>query len=80
MQAKATNIGIKAIEIYFPKTYVNQEDLGIIIIISFLHLSKFIEKFDGVSSGKYTIGLGQKNMSFTNSFEDINSICLTGIY
>lgn len=37
----------------------------------------FLEQFDGVSSGKYTIGLGQTNMAFCGDREDINSICLT---
>ena len=56
------NIGIKAMEIYIPTQFVSQQDL---------------EKFDGVSSGKYTIGLGQTNMSFVNDREDIYSMCLT---
>ncbi|XP_034943103.1 hydroxymethylglutaryl-CoA synthase 1 [Chelonus insularis] len=56
------NVGIKAIELYFPAQYVDQVDL---------------EKFDGVSAGKYTIGLGQSKMGFCNDREDINSLCLT---
>jgi hydroxymethylglutaryl-CoA synthase len=36
-----------------------------------------LEKFDGVSSGKYTIGLGQTNMGFVNDREDIYSMALT---
>lgn len=56
------NVGIKAIEIYFPAQYVDQNDL---------------EKFDNVSQGKYTIGLGQSKMGFCNDREDINSLCLT---
>lgn len=56
------NIGIKGIEIYIPGQYVNQNDL---------------EKADGVSAGKYTIGLGQTNMSFVNDREDIYSLSLT---
>ena len=45
MQAttRPQNIGILAIEIYFPTTYVAQADL---------------ETFDKVGAGKYTIGLG----------------------
>ncbi|KYQ91122.1 hydroxymethylglutaryl-CoA synthase [Tieghemostelium lacteum] len=58
------NIGIHAIEIYFPKTYVAQEDL---------------EKFDGVSSGKYTLGLGQTNMAFCGDREDIYSLALNAV-
>lgn len=36
-----------------------------------------MEKFDGVSAGKYTIGLGQTNMGFVNDREDIYSMTLT---
>lgn len=56
------DVGILAIECYFPLQYVDQEKLEI---------------FDNVSSGKYTIGLGQSKMSFCLDNEDINSICLT---
>ncbi|SCU90991.1 LAFA_0F01244g1_1 [Lachancea sp. 'fantastica'] len=56
------NVGIKAIEVYIPSQCVNQQGL---------------EKFDGVSQGKYTIGLGQTNMSFVNDREDIYSMSLT---
>jgi len=59
---RAENVGILAIEIYFPSTCVNQEEL---------------EVFDGVSKGKYTIGLGQLNMACINDREDVNSISLT---
>lgn len=37
-----------------------------------------MESFDGVSAGKYTIGLGQEKMAFIDDREDIQSICLTG--
>ncbi|CAM9797074.1 unnamed protein product [Ascophyllum nodosum] len=56
------NVGILAADVYFPSTYVTQEDL---------------EKANGVSPGKYTIGLGQEAMAFTGDREDINSVCLT---
>ncbi|XP_043463417.1 hydroxymethylglutaryl-CoA synthase 1 [Leptopilina heterotoma] len=56
------DVGIKAMELYFPAQYVAQEDL---------------EEFDGVSAGKYTIGLGQSRMGFCTDREDINSLCLT---
>lgn len=58
------NVGIKAIEIYFPSTYVSQADL---------------EQFDGVSKGKYEKGLGQHSMAFVNEAEDIVSISLTAV-
>lgn len=56
------NVGILAIETYFPSQYVEQCKL---------------EKFNEVSEGKYTIGLGQTRMGFCLDNEDINSICLT---
>ncbi|KIW08430.1 hydroxymethylglutaryl-CoA synthase [Verruconis gallopava] len=62
MATRPQNIGIKAIEIYFPSQCVDQKEL---------------EKFDGVSEGKYTIGLGQTRMSFCDDREDIYSIALT---
>ena len=58
------DVGILAIELYFPAQYVSQEKL---------------EKFDNVSKGKYTIGLGQSKMGFCFDYEDINSICLTAL-
>ncbi|KZF19762.1 hydroxymethylglutaryl-CoA synthase [Xylona heveae TC161] len=62
MSARPRNVGIKAIEIYFPNQCVDQAEL---------------EKFDGVSEGKYTIGLGQTKMSFCDDREDIYSLALT---
>ncbi|OJD25049.1 hydroxymethylglutaryl-CoA synthase [Blastomyces percursus] len=62
MSSRPQNIGIKAIEIYFPSQCVDQAEL---------------EKFDGVSQGKYTIGLGQTKMSFCDDREDIYSMALT---
>jgi len=56
------NIGIVALDFYFPQQYVNQTEL---------------EKYDKAQAGKYTIGLGQTNMAFVGDREDIYSICLT---
>ncbi|CAI6551031.1 CFF_HP2_G0034790.mRNA.1.CDS.1 [Saccharomyces cerevisiae] len=61
-KTRPQNVGIKGIQIYIPTQCVNQSEL---------------EKFDGVSQGKYTIGLGQTNMSFVNDREDIYSMSLT---
>lgn len=36
--------------------------------------------FDGVSKGKYTIGLGQEYMAWPDDREDINSFALNGTY
>ncbi|KAG1150747.1 hypothetical protein G6F37_001275 [Rhizopus arrhizus] len=58
------NVGILAMEMYFPQRCVNQPEM---------------ETFDGVSAGKYTIGLGQEKMAFIDDREDIQSICLTAV-
>ncbi|KAF8586424.1 hydroxymethylglutaryl-CoA synthase [Ramaria rubella] len=59
---KAQNVGILAMEVYFPRRCISEEDL---------------EVFDGVAKGKYTIGLGQEYMACTDDREDINSFALT---
>ncbi|CAG9766355.1 unnamed protein product [Ceutorhynchus assimilis] len=59
------DVGIVAMELIFPSQYVDQTEL---------------EKFDGVSTGKYTIGLGQQKMAFCNDREDIHSLCLTVVH
>ncbi|KAF4553649.1 Hydroxymethylglutaryl-CoA synthase [Elsinoe fawcettii] len=64
MATRPSNIGIKALELYFPSQCVDQAEL---------------EKFDGVSQGKYTIGLGQTRMSFCDDREDIYSLALTTV-
>ncbi|KAL5554863.1 hypothetical protein UlMin_037099 [Ulmus minor] len=58
----AKNVGILAMDIYFPPTCVQQEAL---------------ESHDGVSKGKYTIGLGQDCMAFCSEVEDVISMSLT---
>ncbi|KAJ8106717.1 hypothetical protein OPT61_g9357 [Boeremia exigua] len=64
MASRPSNVGIKAIELYFPSQCVDQAEL---------------ERFDGVSPGKYTIGLGQTKMSFCDDREDIYSLALTAL-
>jgi 3-hydroxy-3-methylglutaryl CoA synthase len=68
---EANNVGIKAIELYFPN------------VVSAIHSLEArhgancdqcveqseLEKYDGVSEGKYTIGLGQTRMSFCDDRE-----------
>ena len=49
--AQAENVGILAMEAYVPKRFVSQDDL---------------ESFDGVGKGKYTVGLGQREMAFVD--------------
>ncbi|KAL1333657.1 hypothetical protein HN51_062522 [Arachis hypogaea] len=58
----AKNVGIFAVDIYFPPTCVQQEAL---------------EEHDGASKGKYTIGLGQDCMIFCTEVEDVISMSLT---
>ena len=59
--SRPSRIGIIAIDMYVPMRYVSQEDL---------------ENGDQCA-GKYTIGLGQKNMAFTDDREDIGSMMLS---
>ena len=57
------NVGILAMQVYTPRTYIRQDAL---------------EAHMGVPAGKYTIGLGQASMGVVSGdAEDINSICLT---
>ncbi|XP_049876946.1 hydroxymethylglutaryl-CoA synthase 1 [Pectinophora gossypiella] len=65
MGNKVENVGILAIDLYFPSQYVDQTDL---------------EEYDEVAAGKYTIGLGQSNMGFCSDREDINSLCMTALH
>lgn len=62
--ARPENVGILAMETYVASRAVKQADL---------------EKADGVSAGKYTIGLGQQRMAFVDDREDINSVCMTAV-
>ncbi len=59
------NVGILALEVYTPSTYVTQAKL---------------EEYSGVSQGRYTIGLGQNGLAVTGDAEDINSLCLTVVH
>ncbi|TKY55360.1 Hydroxymethylglutaryl-CoA synthase [Spatholobus suberectus] len=61
----AKNVGILAIDIYFPSTCIQQEVL---------------EAHDGASKGKYTIGLGQECMAFCTELEDVISMSLTVVF
>ncbi|KAL6556786.1 hypothetical protein OROHE_006662 [Orobanche hederae] len=60
----ANNVGILAMEIYFPPTCIQQEVL---------------EAHDGASKGKYTIGLGQDCMAFCTEVEDVISMSMTAV-
>jgi Hydroxymethylglutaryl-coenzyme A synthase N terminal len=58
-------IGVLAMEVYTPSTYIAQEAL---------------EVHSGVPPGKYTLGLGQEGLAVTGDAEDINSLCLTVVH
>lgn len=65
------NIGIKAIEIYFPNrvsTSLPQAILRLLMQYQYVSQSD-LEPFLGASKGKYTIGLGQTSMSFCDDRE-----------
>jgi hypothetical protein len=59
------NVGILAIEVYTPATYIAQSDL---------------EEHCGVPAGKFTIGLGQEGLGFCGDAEDVNSLALTAVH
>ena len=59
------HVGILALEVYTPRTYVQQAAL---------------EQHAGVPAGKYTIGLGQEGLAVTGDAEDVNSLCLTAVH
>ncbi|KAK9839562.1 hypothetical protein WJX84_011987 [Apatococcus fuscideae] len=62
MDKRPADVGILALEVYFPTHYVSQGSL---------------EQHDGASPGKYTEGHGQKEMSFCSDREDATSMGLT---
>ncbi|KAF7364274.1 3-hydroxy-3-methylglutaryl coenzyme A synthase [Mycena sanguinolenta] len=58
------DVGILAMEVYFPFRCISEADL---------------EVYDSVSKGKYTIGLGEEYMAWTDDREDINSFALNAV-
>lgn len=56
------DVGILAMEVYFPSQYVDQSEL---------------EAYDACGTGKYTIGLGLSAMGFCTDLEDVQSLALT---
>lgn len=62
---ESKNVGILAVEVYTPSTYITQDSL---------------EDHSGVSKGKYTIGLGQEGLAICSDCEDVNSIALTAVH
>jgi hydroxymethylglutaryl-CoA synthase len=77
------NVGIKAIELYFPsRVSLPSLEISFIWLVSQAGLfflsnptslqyvaQSDLEKFLGASTGKYTIGLGQTKMSFCDDRE-----------
>lgn len=61
----AGRAGIRGWSLHIPSHYVAQSDL---------------EAFDGVSTGKYTLGLGQENMAVAEPSEDIVSMMLSATH
>jgi hypothetical protein len=64
-QLNEKNVGILAMEVYTPSTFVTQASL---------------EEHAGVPAGKYTVGLGQEGLALTGDAEDVNSICLSVVH
>ncbi|KAK9143568.1 hypothetical protein Syun_012968 [Stephania yunnanensis] len=64
MDSSRRDVGVLAMEVYFPPTCVQQEAL---------------EAHDGASKGKYTIGFGQDCMAFCSEVEDVISMGLTAV-
>ncbi|PFH50246.1 hypothetical protein AMATHDRAFT_61450 [Amanita thiersii Skay4041] len=62
--SRPIDVGVLAVEVYFPRRCVSEDAL---------------EDFDGVSKGKYTIGLGQEYMAWPDDREDINSFALNAV-
>ena len=65
MSSDEKNVGILAMEVYTPSTYIEQSQL---------------EEHSGVSKGKYTLGLGQEGLGFCGDAEDVNSLALTVVH
>ncbi|KAL4102147.1 hypothetical protein PRIC1_005895 [Phytophthora ramorum] len=62
--SRPSDVGILAMEVHFPSDYVDQQEM---------------EAFDGVGSGKYTLGLGQLGMAVPGDREDVNALALTAV-
>jgi hypothetical protein len=76
MPSSAQNVGIKALEIYFPSrvSWPGSNVAPVTVTRTFTNRSQYVpqpelETFLGASAGKYTIGLGQQNMSFCDDRE-----------
>ncbi len=63
-----SDVGIIAMEAYFPSTYVEQEEL---------EQHYYQQTGEGGYLGKFTAGLGQTSMGFCTDAEDASSLGLT---
>jgi len=59
------HVGILALEVYTPSTYISQSKL---------------EEHCGVPPGKFTVGLGQDGLAVCGDAEDVNSLSLTVVH
>ena len=77
------DVGILGIEMYFPRrvSYLLLFFPLAVLLTTFQCISEeALEVYDGVSKGKYTVGLGQSYMAFVDDREDIHSMALTGMW
>ncbi|KAJ7066456.1 hydroxymethylglutaryl-coenzyme A synthase C terminal-domain-containing protein [Mycena amicta] len=79
--ARPKDVGILAMELYFPLRVRRR----VVFRVSSRSFSlqciseADLEDYDGVSKGKYTIGLGQEYMAWPDDREDINSFALNAV-
>lgn len=62
--ARPQHVGVLAMEAHFPAFFVDQAAL---------------ERHDGASAGKYTLGLGQLAMALPGDREDVNALALSAV-
>ncbi|KAL0329705.1 UNVERIFIED_CONTAM: Hydroxymethylglutaryl-CoA synthase [Sesamum radiatum] len=82
----AKNVGILAMEVYFPPTCIQQIYLRVRNDVdggrkseNMVFSEEVLEAHDGASKGKYTIGLGQDCMAFCTEVEDVISMSMTAV-
>jgi hydroxymethylglutaryl-CoA synthase len=78
------NVGILAMGIYFSNKVNTAPSSSKQTTLTAVPRSQYVdqselETFDGVGSGKYTIGLAQERMGFCDDREDVYSISLTAL-
>lgn len=73
MTTKPENVGILAIEVYFPKTYISQDEL------EDRDIELLGEDYRAKLKGKYTKGLGQTALAYCSDREDVVSIAMNAV-